>query len=343
VVAFIIRRLIMLPMVLLAATMLIFGLMQFLSPAVRVTLFIGQNINMARDADRLIQQYGLDRPVWEQWWTWITSVFQGNFGFSKSVNMPVLDALMSFLPATLELTMFTVLPMLLGGIWLGVLAAKHQDRLIDHLARVFSVIGWSLPNFIFGLFLLMFFYGYWGWVSDGRLSVTNTVSLGGDLTFIRHTGMWTLDGLLNGRWEIFWDALKHLILPAVTLAFLTMALIVRVTRSSMLNALREDYVTTARAKGLREKDVVNKHAKRNAMIPVATLAGLLIAGFLGGVIVTETVFNFRGLGYWFAQAATQLDFPGVLGFTVFNGALIVVANLVVDIMYAVIDPRIRLD
>jgi len=332
----------MLPVVMFFATLLLFAVLQLLPPSVRVAAFVSENLNQIRFMDELIKAHGLDRPVWEQWYTWITGLLTGNWGFSKSVSMSVTDALIGFLPATLEITAMSILPIVLGGLWLGVLSAKHQNRPVDQVTRFTSIVGWSLPNFVLGLFLLMIFFGYLGWVSDGRLSVQSTLAIRG-AGYTSYTGMYTVDSLLNGRSDIFWDALKHLILPAFTLAFVQWAIIVRVMRSSMLNTLREDYVTTARAKGLNEKVVINKHAKRNAMIPVLTLTGLLIAGLINGVVITEIIFNIKGIGYWFVRAATQLDIPAVLGFTLFNGLVIVVANLVVDVMYSIVDPRIRLD
>lgn len=340
--AYIVRRLLMLPVVLFMSTLLIFSLMQLLPPTIRVTLFIGQNINSARFVEQMIREFGLDRPIWEQWYKWMGELLSGNLGFSATAGMSVADAIARFMPATLELTAVTVFPLVLGGFWLGVLSAKHQNRPIDQITRVTSIIGWSLPNFVLGLFLLMVFFGYLGWVSDGRISVASILSVN-DGSYVRYTGMHTVDGLLNGRLDIFWDAVSHLILPAFTLAFVQWALIVRVMRSSMLNALREDYVTTARSKGLSERVVVHKHAKRNAMIPVLTITGLLVAGLINGVVITETIFNFKGLGFWFVRAATRLDFPAVLGFTLFNGLLIVFANLIVDVLYSYIDPRIRLN
>lgn len=340
--AYIFRRLMMLPVVLFMSTLLIFSLMQLLPPTIRVTLFIGQNINSARFIKQMIREFGLDKPIWEQWYKWMGELLSGNLGFSATAGMSVADAIARFMPATLELTVVTIFPLVLGGFWLGVLSARHQNRPIDQVTRVTSVVGWSLPNFVLGLFLLMIFFGYLGWVSDGRISVASILSTN-DGSYVRYTGMYTVDGLLNGRLDIFWDAVSHLILPAFTLAFVQWALIVRVMRSSMLNALREDYVTTARSKGLAEKVVVHKHAKRNAMIPVLTITGLLVAGLINGVVITETIFNFKGLGFWFVRAATRLDFPAVLGFTLFNGLLIVFANLIVDILYSYIDPRIRLN
>ena len=340
--AYIIRRLLMLPVVVFFATLLLFAVLQLLPPSVRVAAFVSENLNQIRFMDELIKAHGLDQPVWEQWYTWMGGLLTGNWGFSKSVSMSVTDALVGFLPATLEITAMSILPTVLGGLWLGVLSAKHQNRPVDQATRLTSIVGWSLPNFVLGLFLLMIFFGYLGWVSDGRLSVQGTLAVRG-AGYVSYTGMYTVDSLINGRLDIFWDAFKHLILPAFTLAFVQWAIIVRVMRSSMLNTLREDYVTTARAKGLNESVVINKHAKRNAMIPVLTLTGLLIAGLINGVVVTEIIFNIKGIGYWFVRAATQLDIPAVLGFTLFNGLVIVVANLVVDVMYSIVDPRIRLD
>jgi len=332
----------MLPVVVFFATLLLFAVLQLLPPSVRVAAFVSENLNQIRFMDELIHAHGLDQPVWEQWYTWMGGLLTGNWGFSKSVSMSVTDALVGFLPATLEITAMSILPTVLGGLWLGVLSAKHQNRPVDQATRLTSIVGWSLPNFVLGLFLLMIFFGYLGWVSDGRLSVQGTLAVRG-AGYVSYTGMYTVDSLINGRLDIFWDAFKHLILPAFTLAFVQWAIIVRVMRSSMLNTLREDYVTTARAKGLNESVVINKHAKRNAMIPVLTLTGLLIAGLINGVVVTEIIFNIKGIGYWFVRAATQLDIPAVLGFTLFNGLVIVVANLVVDVMYSIVDPRIRLD
>ncbi|MBP7688442.1 MAG: ABC transporter permease, partial [Thermoflexales bacterium] len=160
--------------------------------------------------------------------------------------------------------------------------------------------------------------------------------------FVRYTSMNTFDALLNGRLDIFIDALRHLVLPILTLAYIQWALLLKVTRSSMLEALRQDYVTTARAKGLRERVVINKHARPNAMIPVVTISGFTIVGLLNGVVITETIYNYPGIGSIAAQAAVQLDVLTVLGFTLFNGIILLIANLVVDVLYAVVDPRVRL-
>ena len=231
--------------------------------------------------------------------------------------------------------------MLSIGIWLGVQAAVHQNGWVDQVARIFSIVGTSFPTFVFGLLVLIIFYANLQWFPPGKMSdwVSQLLYSG---EFTQYTKLLTIDALLNGRFDVFLDALRHMFLPVLTLSYINWATFVRVTRSSMLETLRMDYVTTARAKGLKEKDVINQHARPNAMISITTLAGLRVAGLLGGVVITETVFNYPGIGKAAADAAQQLDVVTVLGFAVFNGLVLILANLVVDILYGFIDPRVRL-
>ena len=233
------------------------------------------------------------------------------------------------------------MPIIIVGIWLGNVAAVNHNKPIDQVTRVFSIVGYSFPTFVFGLILLMFFYAKLHWFPAGRLSDwANAVLYSPD--YHNYTGLVTIDALLNGRVDIFLDALRHLVLPVVTLSYVNWAVFLRITRSSMLETLGQEYVTTARAKGLKERDVVNKHARPNALIPVTTYAGLEVAALLGGVVFTETIFNFPGIGFAAAVAAQNLDVVTVLAFTLLTGGILIVANLVVDVMYAFLDPRIRL-
>jgi len=191
------------------------------------------------------------------------------------------------------------------------------------------------------LLMILIFYATLHWLPPGRISdefsqVVNSPS------FHHYTYLLTFDSLLNGRFDIFWDAIKHMLLPILTLSYISWATFLRVTRGSMLETLRMEYVTTARAKGLAEKDVINKHAKPNAMLPVVTLAGFSVVGLLGGVVITETVFNYPGIGSAAARAAVNLDVVTVLGFALFDGFILILANLVVDVLYAFVDPRVRL-
>ncbi|UCH25345.1 MAG: ABC transporter permease [Trueperaceae bacterium] len=340
---FIIRRLSFLPLVFFGVTIFIVLLMQVLSPYQRAAAF-AQTEMQARNLDAIIEQYGLDDPWYQQYGRWLNQVRQGNLGYSRTSSEPVLTTLRRRFPPTLELALFAILPVIGVGIWLGTAAALNRDKLIDQFTRVLSILGWSLPTFVLGIWLLVIFYGALGWFEPGRINAQNIISIAGEGSgFERYTGLMTLDALLNGRFDIFWDALRHLVLPVITLAVVSSAQIMRVMRSALLEILSQDYVRTARAKGLQESVVNHKHARRNALIPVITLSGFVLIGLVNGVVITETIFNYPGLGQWAAQAAINLDYAAILGFAVFTAILVVLANLLVDVLYAVVDPRIRYD
>jgi peptide/nickel transport system permease protein len=199
-----------------------------------------------------------------------------------------------------------------------------------------------LPSFVVALLMILIFYALLDWFQPGRLSSQYSLEITRG-TFTTYTGMITVDALLNLRFDIFLDALRHLVMPVATLGIISTALLLKVTRSSMLEVLRQDYVTTARAKGLPERTVISRHVRRNALIPVATIAGATVAGLFNGVIITETVFNLPGLGSAAAEAALTLDVLTMLGYALFTAILFVMTNLFVDILYAVVDPRVRLD
>ncbi len=337
---YIARRLVLLPLVAFGVTVLIFALLQFLDPAIRAGAFI-TNPNQLKAIDAIIRKYGLDQPIHVQYWTWLREVFHGNLGWSQTARLPVSDAIVAFFPSTLELTLIAFVPTMLLGVWLGTAAAVNRDKIIDHLSRVFSISARSLPSFVWGLLILMLFYGRVNWFPPGRLSLEADLFVRSG-EFHAYTGFMTVDALLNGQLWIFLDALRHLVGPGLTLTLVSIALLVRVMRSSMLEVLNQDYVRTARAKGLSEDVVNTRHARKNALIPVITLSSLTIVGLLGGVVITETIFNFPGIGRWGAFAAQQLDIPGVTGFAIFVAGLTVLGNLASDILYAYFDPRIRL-
>ncbi|MBN1306195.1 MAG: ABC transporter permease [Anaerolineales bacterium] len=350
---YIIRRLLLVPILLFGVTLIIFGMLQFLGPVERSALYVRDFPKNDKQIQGIIRKYGLDRPVYEQYWRWLVGVkdpgsgnreggvLYGDFGYSRTASQPVIDIIKNRFPNTLDLALWAVFPMLAVGIWLGVQAAVHQNGWIDQAARVFSIIGTSFPTFVFGLLVLIIFYANWQWFPPGKMSdwVSQLIFSG---QFTQYTKLLTIDALLNGRLDVFLDAMRHMFLPILTLSYINWATFVRVTRSSMLETLRMDYVTTARAKGLKEKDVINKHARPNAMISITTLAGFSVVGLLGGVVITETVFNYPGIGQAAANAASNLDVVTVLGFAVFNGLILIVANLIVDVLYGFIDPRVRL-
>ncbi len=342
-VRYVIKRLLLIPVLLLVLSALIFSLVMFLDPYERLSVFI-PNPDAAVAGipfDELIARYGLDKPFYIQYYDWLKGVFRGNLGWSASARMPVSQALSRYFPATLELMLLSGLLTFAGGIFLGTYAATHHNGLADQLARVGTSVGVSLPDFAFGLAALVIFYAWLGWFPPGRLSpwAKNIVHIS---EFNRYTGMNMLDAVLNGRLDIFVDSLRHLVLPALTYSIGLLSAVLRLMRSSLLETLGRDYVTTARAKGLRERIVIHKHARRNALLPVITLAGSIVARMLGGAVVVEVVFNYPGMGRFIVIAAQGLDFAAILGASLLMGMFIIVVNLIIDFLYMVLDPTVTL-
>lgn len=337
---FILRRLAQAPLVMLVLSALVIGLTQLLSPDQRAAPYIRSEQQAAR-TEQIIRERGLDQPFGVQYARWLGATLRGDLGYSRASGQSVVATIRERLPATVELTLVTALPILALSIWLGTLAALRRDRPIDQAVRTLAVVGYSLPAFVVGIVLLAVFYGYLGWLPGaGRLEVIHQFAAA-DLP--RPTGLLTVDALLGGRPEIFWDALRHLALPALTLITVLSAELILVTRNSMLEVLGQDYVRTARAKGLSERVVNRRHARRNALLPVITLGGFLVIGLLGGSLITETIFAYPGIGQWFVQAALELDLAGVLGFTMLSALIVVVLSTLVDLLYGLVDPRVRFD
>jgi peptide/nickel transport system permease protein len=351
--SYIIRRLLILPLILAGVSILIFAMLSLLTPYERAALYVKDIPKRPGAIDAVIEKYGLGDPIPLQYWHWMVGrvdetsgerkggILFGDLGFSKTGKSTVREVIARRLPATIELAVWAGIPMIAIGIFLGVLSATHHNKLADQILRVFSIVGWSIPTFVFGLLVLMIFYARLGWFPPERLSEwALRVVLSNDFT--RYTQVNTLDAILNLRWDILVDALKHLVLPVVTLAYLGWAQILRVTRSSMLDTLRQDYMTTARAKGLAENRVTRVHALPNALIPVITIGGLTLVGLFNGVVITETIFSIPGMGSFMAEAALTLDVISVLGITLFSSFILIGGNLLVDVLYGVVDPRIRL-
>ena len=338
---YILRRLLLLPLVVLGVTFLLFFLTQRLSPEMRASLYVKDPRQMGA-LEEVIRTYGLRDSVFKQYGRWLGQVVQGNLGYSPSANMPVAKALKEYLPATIQLALVTMLLVVFFGVWLGAVSAVYKDRWQDNLARFVSVGGFSLPIFVLGLLLLMVFYGKLGWFAPGGYSFQTDMIIHGS-AFKTYTGFLLLDALLNGQLRVFADVLAHLVLPAVTLCIGSFALMVRVMRSSMLEELGKDYIRTARAKGLSETSIIYKHAGKNAIIPVITLASIQFIRLLGGTVIVETIFDYPGIGRFGVLAAQQLDIAGILGFSLMVAVLFVFGNLLSDILYTAVDPRIRLD
>jgi len=341
---YILKRLAILPVILLILSALIFSLVMFLNPYERLAVFIpnADAVGSSIPFDELVARYGLDKPFYVQYYEWLGRIAHGNLGWSPSARMPVAKAIARYFPATVELMLLGGVIIFFGGIFLGTYAATHHNQTSDQVARVGTIIGVSLPEFIFGLVLLVVFYAWLGWFPPGRLSswAEDVVYLSG---FRRYTGMNLLDSALNWRWDVFVDALRHLILPAIAYSIGMLSIVLRMMRSSLLETLQTDYVTTARAKGLLEKVVIKKHARRNALLPVVTLTGSIVAKMLGGAVIVETVFNYRGMGMFIVTAAQGLDFSAILGFALLVGLIIILTNLIVDILYTILDPTVILE
>ena len=282
------------------------------------------------------RRYGFDKPLHLQYLFFLKNLFRGDLGESISTRRPVMEDLRQFVPGTIELASAAMLFAVTLGIPLGIIGAIKQDRWPDHLARFISLIGTSVPVFWLGLLLLYVFFYKLQWLpGPGRLDT-------GMAAPERITGMISVDAALQGQWDVFRSSIERIILPAVVLGSFALGIVSRMLRSSLLAALGDDYVRTARAKGLSERNVVTGHAIRNALIPTVTVLGLTFAGLLAGAVLTETIFSWPGIGRYSVQAALKLDYPGLLGVTLFVAAAYVFVNFLVDVIYGILDPRIRI-
>jgi peptide/nickel transport system permease protein len=283
------------------------------------------------------QRLGLDRPLPEQFVIYIGELLQGNLGNSIMNKRPVSDNLKQFFPATVELTLMAFLIAAVIGVPLGVLAAVHKDRWIDHLSRIGAMAGIAFPSFWLGIVLILIFFFHLGWLPGGR-RIDVSVMLNHTAPPI--TNLLVVDGLLTGDWALVQDALRHLILPAITLAVGPLARLMRFTRTVMLEEMRKTYVLTAHSKGLKPVTVIRRHALRNALIPTVTIMGLAIGYMLSGSVLVETIFNWPGLGQYAFDAVFNLDYPSIVGVTLLTTVTFLLTNLVIDILYAYLDPRI---
>ena len=341
--AFITRRFLLLNLVLFGVSVLIFGILMTFSPERRAATYV-TSPQQVKDIPKIIKQFGLDDPFYVQYFRWMREVLKGNMGWSLVASRPVGEAFWNYLPVTLEMNLLAAPIVIIFGIWLGTLSGIHRDTWIDHSTRIIAIVGWSLPTFLFALVLLMIFYGYLHLFSPGVLSDQLTMLIiNNPETYTQYTGMYTIDGILNGRPDITLDALAHLVLPVSTYVIVVVALNMRVMRSGMIEELSKEYVMTAQAKGADKKTIYIKHARRNALLPVVTVAGQMVALSMEGSIAVEVVYNRHGIGWWLAESAVQLDMPVLLCICLFMGVVFVITNLILDILYAVIDPRIRLN
>lgn len=281
------------------------------------------------------EKWGLDEPLHVQYLTYLSNLLKGDMGTSIRSRRPVSEELGRFLPATIELATFGILVSLVAGIIFGVISAVWRNRPIDFIVRILSLIGVSAPVFWLALIGLILLYLRWDLVpGPGRLDPKLRPPPG-------VTGLYTVDSLLAGDWRTLRNALEHLILPSLVLGAYSAGLITRITRSSMLEVLSMEYMTTARSKGLREWTVITRHGLRNALMPVVTIIGLSYGNLLSGAVLTETIFAWEGIGRYAYNAARTLDFPVLMGVSMLIAIIFVLMNLIVDILYYWLDPRLR--
>lgn len=275
------------------------------------------------------------RPFDSQYFTYMGNILQGDLGSTVQGNVPIAGELRRRLPATFELSIYALFLSVIIGIPIGVVSAVHRNSLIDTFSMIGALIGVSIPIFWLGLVLIYIFS-----IEVGVLPMVGRVSVGSTLD--RITGIYTLDALLQGNWPAFVDVVKHLLMPAIVLSTIPVSIIARITRSSMLEVLGQDYVRAARAKGVARRIVINKHALRNALLPIVTIVGLQLGTLLSGAVLTETIFSWPGIGRWMFDAILRREYTIIQNVTLIIALIFVVVNLLVDISYAVLDPRIRL-
>lgn len=329
---YILKRLLLLIPVLLGVSVLVFVVMHVFTSD-PTSIILGQHATQQQVAE-LRQQLGLNDPLYAQYWRFLKNAVRGDLGQSLITKTSVTKEILSRFPATIELALAAIIIASVLGILIGVISAVKQNTIADYLSMVVALIGVSMPIFWLGLILIVVFAVNLRW-----LPVSGRIQLGFEPVHI--TGFYILDSLISGNMVALKSTLSHLILPSVALGSYSTAIIARMTRSTMLEIVRQDYIRTARAKGLLEKIVITKHALKNAMIPITTVIGLQLGSLLGGAVLTETVFSWPGVGSYTVDAILKSDYPVVQGAVILMAVVFVVVNLIVDIIYAYLDPRIK--
>jgi len=330
---FLLRRLAVLIPTFIGVSIIAFAFIRVL-PGDPVAVMSGERVMSPERHAQLMHELGFDRPLWIQYADYLGGVVTGDFGSSIVTKRPVLDDFLALFPATLELSICAIILAVVIGVPLGVLAAVKRGSWLDQSVMGFALVGYSMPIFWWGLLLIIFFSGVLQWTPvSGRISLM--------YFFPPVTGFMLIDSLLSGQEGAFTSALSHLILPTIVLATIPLAVIARQTRSAMLEVLGEDYVRTARAKGLPPRRVIGLHALRNALIPVVTTIGLQVGVLMAGAILTETIFSWPGIGKWMVDSVFRRDYAVVQGGLLLIAGIIMVVNLIVDVLYGLINPRIR--
>lgn len=331
--SFLLRRLATFVPTFIGVTIIAFAFIRLL-PGDPILLLAGERGVSPERYEQLSQQFGFDQPMWKQYFDYVWGILHGDLGISFSTKRPVLDEFMALFPATVELGLCAIILATVVGIPAGVIAAVNRGKFFDQALMSTALIGYSMPIFWWALLLIIVFSGGLGWTPvSGRIAL--------QYYFPTPTGFMLIDSLLSGQSGAFISAVRHLILPTVALATIPLAVIARQTRSAMLEVLGEDYVRTARAKGMSPARVNGVHALRNALIPVVTVIGLSVGTLLAGAILTETIFSWPGIGKWMIDSISRRDYQAVQGGLVLIALVVMVVNLIVDLLYGLINPKIR--
>lgn len=330
---YVLRRLMVLPILIIGTSIIVFTLTRVGGSPVGI--YLSHEMSQEEVA-QIEERYGLDQPLPVQYLTWAGGMLTGDWGWSGVAAAPVSQVFPDKLGATMELAVAAGAVAVALGISLGTYGGARRDRLPDHLTRVFSISGAAMPVFWFGILLLIVFWVFLGWAPIGRSNADLFQSIA------HPTGLYTVDAVIAGNWNAFLDALWHLALPAIALGYGTTAIITRMMRSSLVEAMTEEYVDAARAKGLPEKLVLRRHARRNALIPTVTVIGLSFGFLLQGTVVVEIIFRWPGLGRWMADAVLRGDQATIMAYVMFTSVLFLLVNLAVDVMYAYLDRRVVL-
>jgi dipeptide transport system permease protein len=305
-----------------------------LLPGDPILLLAGERGMTAERYQAEVEKYGFDKPIWQQYFNYLGDLLQGDFGTSFVTKKPVLTEFLTLFPATLELSIVAIVLAIVIGVPAGIFAAVKRGSFFDQSIMSTALVGYSMPIFWWGLLLIIFFSGFLGWTPvSGRISLL--------YFFPPVTGFMLVDSVLSGQKGAFVSAASHLILPAIVLGTIPLAVIARQTRSAMLEVLGEDYVRTARAKGLPPRRVIGLHALRNALIPVITVIGLSVGTLLAGAILTETIFSWPGIGKWMVDSIFRRDYEVIQGGLMLIAGIVMIVNLIVDLLYGLINPRIR--
>jgi peptide/nickel transport system permease protein len=329
---FVVRRLLQLVPILLGLSLLLFLWLRSL-PGGPASALLGERATPERVA-QVERLYGLDEPIWVQYLKFLGNAVRLDFGTSLSTRRPVTEEMLRLWPATLELAFAALLFSVVVGIPVGYYAARRYGRWPDNLSVSASLLGVAVPVFFLAYILKYVFAVQLGWLPSGGRQDRR-------IDAEHPTGFYVLDGIVTGNLPAAWDAVTHLILPAVALGAIPLAIIVRITRASVLDVVHEDYVRTAEAKGLLESTITRRHVLRNALLPVVTVIGLQAGLLLSGAVLTETVFAWQGVGQFLAEAISQRDYPALQGFILVIAAVYVLVNLLVDVSYGLLDPRLR--